>query len=227
MTLYHFGNCVALIYVPYYIVYKYSSLSEYGVYWKCIQAGILYAVTQLCKLMLLATFFPEGKIITDNYNVIGEFLKYTVDLIDLFGFYFILSTIPGRGNIKILTTSIGWAGAEIIFTKFLLLWVGARGAEFDWKYIQNSLECNINLIGHITTAALIWSLSRYDLKWNSNLGVGLLAMNMYKYFIVELIISYFVINAWFGLLVKALVTSALSLIALGMYIQVSEVTTIN
>lgn len=26
MTLYHFGNCLALVYVPYYLTYKYSGL---------------------------------------------------------------------------------------------------------------------------------------------------------------------------------------------------------
>jgi len=26
MTLYHFGNCLALVYVPYYFTYKYSGL---------------------------------------------------------------------------------------------------------------------------------------------------------------------------------------------------------
>lgn len=31
MTLYHFGNCVALVYVPYYLTYKYSGL--------CVSSG--------------------------------------------------------------------------------------------------------------------------------------------------------------------------------------------
>lgn len=45
-----------------------------------------------------------------------------------------------------MTAGIGWAGAEILLTRFLLLWVGARGTEFDWKYIQKCLESNINLV---------------------------------------------------------------------------------
>lgn len=57
-----------------------------------------------------------------------------------------LNGIPGKGHAKVLTAGIGWAGAEVLLTRFLLLWVGARGAEFDWKYIQKSLESNINLV---------------------------------------------------------------------------------
>lgn len=36
--------------------------SEYGAFWKCIQAGGIYMFTQLCKMLVLATFFP----FTDN-----------------------------------------------------------------------------------------------------------------------------------------------------------------
>lgn len=57
-----------------------------------------------------------------------------------------LAGIPGKGHAKVLTAGVGWAGAELILSRCLLLWVGARGAEFDWKYIQKSLESNISLV---------------------------------------------------------------------------------
>lgn len=44
-----------------------------------------------------------------------DILKATVDLADLFGIYFALSSIPGKGHSKILTTAIGWASAEVRF----------------------------------------------------------------------------------------------------------------
>ena len=34
MTLYHFANCLALAYTPYYLTYKYAGLAEYGAFWK-------------------------------------------------------------------------------------------------------------------------------------------------------------------------------------------------
>jgi len=67
----------------------------------------------------------------------------------LAGILLVLNSIPGKGHAKVLTAGIGWAGAEVLLTRFLLLWVGARGAEFDWKYIQKSLESNINLVRNL------------------------------------------------------------------------------
>lgn len=75
-----------------------------------------------------------------------EFFKATVDLLDLAGMYLILSGIPGKGHAKIVTAGVGWGGAELLLTRGLLLWVGARGSEFHWKYIQKCLESNISLV---------------------------------------------------------------------------------
>ncbi len=58
MTFYHFGNCLALAYVPYYLLYRHAGLSEYGAFWKCVSAGAFYMGTQLLKMLFLATFFP-------------------------------------------------------------------------------------------------------------------------------------------------------------------------
>lgn len=108
MTLYHFGNCVALL-TPYYFTYKYSGLwvyfwllvicrlpspqlyqvnkklfvnfpgllfnhrSEYGAFWKCVQAGGIYIFTQLVKMLVLATFFYS-----DAPSSSGEFNFFAV-----------------------------------------------------------------------------------------------------------------------------------------------------
>jgi hypothetical protein len=60
MTLFHFANCAALAFSPYFISYKYSGLSEYSSIWKCGQAAIVYLLTQLGKMLMLATFFPTS-----------------------------------------------------------------------------------------------------------------------------------------------------------------------
>ena len=82
----------------------------------------------------------------DEYLLFQEFLKATVDLADLGGLYLVLMGIPGKGHAKVLTAGVGWAGADILLSRFLLLWVGARGAEFDWIYIQKSFDSNISLV---------------------------------------------------------------------------------
>jgi hypothetical protein len=52
--------------------------SEYGAFWKCVQAGGVYALTQLGKMLLLATFFPtSGDYLQDdpdNFSPVSFFL---------------------------------------------------------------------------------------------------------------------------------------------------------
>lgn len=97
-------------------------------------------IIRYCKVILKSCFLIYEEI------CFQEFLKSSIDLADLVGILLVLNGIPGKGHAKVLTAGIGWAAAEVLLTRFLLLWVGARGAEFDWKYIQKSLESNINLV---------------------------------------------------------------------------------
>ncbi|XP_043270493.1 transmembrane protein 147 [Venturia canescens] len=219
MTLYHFGNCVALVYVPYYLTYKYSGLSEYGAFWKCIQAGGIYIFTQLIKMLALATFFPTAEITgPEDFNILGEFLKYSIDLADLVGMLLVLKGIPGKGHAKVLTAGIGWAGAEVLLTKFLLLWVGARGAEFDWKYIQKSLESNISLVQHITTATLVWLWSRHDLRRGLiPVVVSTLVLTIYRPLLLEFVTKLLLAGPGSTLLIKAVTTLFMGFITLHIY----------
>ncbi|CAG9858643.1 unnamed protein product [Phyllotreta striolata] len=223
MTLYHFGNCMALIYFPYYLTYKHSGLSEYGAFWKCIQAGLIYMVTQLAKMLVLATFFPDN--VSDLGNdTIGEFLKSTVDLADLAGLYLVLSGIPGKGHSKVLTAGIGWAAAEVVLSRTVLLWVGARGAEFDWIYIQKCLESNILLVQHIITATLVWLWSRHDLKQNIRSAVSiLLLLTSYKSLLLDLLISFIGASMWMGLLIKATTTLIYGMFTLVIYAGLAQI----
>ncbi|XP_065093299.1 BOS complex subunit TMEM147 [Ochlerotatus camptorhynchus] len=220
MTLYHFGNCIALVYVPYYMTYKYSGLSEYGAFWKCIQAGGIYIFTQLCKMLVLATFFPDTDSFTGEgqFNVIAEFLRCSVDLVDLLGLAFVLSKIPGKGHSKLITAGLGWATAEVILSRGLMLWVGARGAEFSWIYIQRCLESNILLVQHLTTATLLWLFSRHDLdKKFVPLVIVLLVTISFRGVWLEGTLQALSTGPWFGLALKALVTACIGFVTLHVY----------
>uniref|UniRef100_A0A1Q3FXK7 BOS complex subunit TMEM147 n=1 Tax=Culex tarsalis TaxID=7177 RepID=A0A1Q3FXK7_CULTA len=218
MTLYHFGNCVALVYVPYYMTYKYSGLSEYGAFWKCIQAGGIYIFTQLCKMLVLATFFPDALSGDDQFSVIAEFLRCSVDLVDLLGLAFVLSKIPGKGHSKLITAGLGWATAEVILSRGLMLWVGARGAEFSWIYIQRCLESNILLVQHLTTATLLWLFSRHDLeKKFVPLVIALLIAISFRGVWLEGTLQALSAGPWFGLSLKALITAAIGFVTLHVY----------
>lgn len=67
--------------------------TEYGAFWKCVQVGGMYLLVQLCKMMLLATFFPT---LDSPYEAAGLFtvsLYHSVSAFNLpkFASYFDLS----------------------------------------------------------------------------------------------------------------------------------------
>lgn len=223
MTLFHFGNCLALAYVPYVLVYKCSGLAEYSAFWKCVQAGGTYLFTQLCKMLVLATFFPTNEISSGGLDVFGELMKCTVDLADLVGIYFVMSRIAGKGQLKFMVAGLGWATAELVMTRFLPLWVGARGVEFDWKYIQMSFDSNISLVHHICTAMLVWLYNRNDLnKSFIPVVITLLALSCYRPLIVEILIHAVGLGSWTLLLAKALFTCLVGTVALQMYLGMAS-----
>lgn len=224
MTLYHFGNCVALVYVPYYLTYKYSGLSEYGAFWKCIQASGIYVFTQLCKMLVLATFFPDTSASnTDDINLFSEFLKCTIDIADLLGLLVVLQRIPGKGHSKLITAGLGWATAEVILTRGLMLWVGARGAEFSWMYIQKCLESNISLIQHLTTATLIWLFTRHDLNIKYKPIVTLLLIaTPFKVLWLDTVLKTVISGLWALLAFKALATCSIGVLTLHIYADLAQ-----
>uniref|UniRef100_A0A3Q3ELX6 BOS complex subunit TMEM147 n=1 Tax=Labrus bergylta TaxID=56723 RepID=A0A3Q3ELX6_9LABR len=206
MTLFHFGNCFALAYFPYFITYKCSGLSEYNAFWRCVQAGATYLFVQLCKMLFLATFFP-------TWEVGADFVNY------LLGLHLVMSRNAGKGEYKIMVAAMGWATAELVMSRCLPLWVGARGIEFDWKYIQMSFDSNISLIHYIAMAAVVWMFTRYDLPKSFRLPVTvLLALCVYKSFLMELFVHVFLLGSWTVLLVKAVLTGAISLCSLFLFV---------
>lgn len=104
-----------------------------------------------------------------------------------------------------------------------MLWVGARGAEFDWKYIQKCLESNISLVQHIACATLIWLWTRHDVKSNLKPIVSaLLLVSSYKIFLLDLLFKVFSTGPWFALLIKALVTFVIGGFTLTIYAGLAQ-----
>uniref|UniRef100_A0AC11EMS1 Transmembrane protein 147 n=1 Tax=Ovis aries TaxID=9940 RepID=A0AC11EMS1_SHEEP len=202
MTLFHFGNCFALAYFPYFITYKCSGLSEYNAFWKCVQAGVTYLFVQLCK----------------------EFMKASVDVADLIGLNLVMSRNAGKGEYKIMVAALGWATAELIMSRCIPLWVGARGIEFDWKYIQMSIDSNISLVHYIVASAQVWMITRYDLYHTYRPAVLLLMfLSVYKAFVMETFVHLCSLGSWTALLARALVTGLLALSTLALYVAVVNV----
>eukprot|EP00794_Sanderia_malayensis_P011298 gene11298-12479_t len=155
----------------------------------------------------------------DQMDIVGEFMKSTMDLSDLLGFHILMTKIPGRGELKVLVAGLGWASAEFLTTKLIPLWVGAKGIEFDWKYTQLSLDSNISLVHYLGIAALVWLLTRTDLH-KTYLPVVLLLLGLasYRPLVLKLISYIFGIASWSLLLLKAVYSMAIGGLALQLYL---------
>jgi Predicted membrane protein (DUF2053) len=176
--------------------------------------------TQLAKMLVLATFFPDTEQYNNDghFNALAELLRCSVDLVDLLGLLFVLSRIPGKGHSKLITAGLGWAAAEVVLSRGLMLWVGARGAEFSWIYIQKCLESNILLIQHLSTATLLWLNSRHDLSRKFVPVVYfLLIATVYKGVWLEGILQMLTSGLWLALALKAMVTCIFGTLTLHIY----------
>jgi len=228
MTLYHFANCLALAYAPYHLTYKYTGLSEYGAFWKVAQAGAMYILTQLAKMLFLASFFPMSDMDEEErehkFDLVQDFLRATVDLADLVGIYLVMQRVSGKGQVKVLVAGLGWAFAELVLTRLVFLWVGARGVEFDWQYIQKALDANISLLHFISLACLVWVWVRRDSSHGAGV-TGVLAMVLlvacYKPLLLSAASHLMGLGAWATLLQDGIVSLCLGLVALQLYVGVT------
>ena len=76
--------------------------------------------------------------------------------------------------------------SQVILGKFIHLWFGARGIEFDWKYMLLCLDSNLILLQHIATATFIWMWARQHLSSRVTSFVSMaLLMTSYKPLILE------------------------------------------
>lgn len=222
MTFVHFLNCMALAYAPYVVTYKSSVLSEYNALFKCIFAGMVYMFTQLAKMMVLATFFPSLDS-TDGTNVFNEVLKTTVDLADILGMYFIINRTIGKPELKVMIATMGWGGAQAIFSNLFSFWFGARSQEFDWKYIQLALNSNITLIHVMSMAALVWISTRTDLNQNLKPLVTIfLGLCVFRDMLVQMLVQSLMLSQWFSLLFKGIATAFLGIFSLQLYAGFTE-----
>lgn len=59
-------------------------------------------------MLVLATFFPMSESgPQQQMDIIGEFMKSTMDLSDLLGLHLLMLRIPGRGEMKVLVAGLG------------------------------------------------------------------------------------------------------------------------
>jgi len=218
MTFWHFLNCSALTFGPSYIIYKNTKLSEFRAIGTCIYAGLAYVATQLLKLIIAATFLPGSD--STSFDLLHEIFKCILGVADVAGISFTLHSVQGSFDIKLLGIALGWGATETFLTKIAPLWIGARGLEFEWKYVQDSIDANVALLRCIgfVTAVMIYrrkilpNLSadmRAQAQQYHRMAIAVLAV----YTVLPSILSYFRLahsaDEWYLLAVQFIVASVL------------------
>jgi len=124
------------------------------------------------------------------FHLSQEVLKSLVNVIELLG---VQLTLEGKHlsrydhHVRVLAVGLGWTFAESLILYLIPLWMGARGMEFDWQFIQMGVASNINLVIHVSLAGLVWLRGRTDLNQSSR---RVLTPIFVAYLLLPLIQSY-------------------------------------
>lgn len=111
----------------------------------------------------------------------------------------------------------------MLVTRSVLLWVGARGSEFDWRYVRSCAESNVALLHTAGTAALVWLLARRDLpRALAPPAAALLALAPYRALLEDALGAALGLGAWALLALRAVHAAALGLTSLSMYAVLAQ-----
>jgi len=132
----------------------------------CILAGLGFAAAQALKMFVMATFLPSADVTV--FNPVQELYKSLVKLVELVGIHYTLQMTPNLAKFshhhRILAVALGWGFVESLILYLIPLWMGARGLEFSWEFIQMAVESNINLFVHLGTVCVVWLLRRTNIE---------------------------------------------------------------
>lgn len=111
----------------------------------------------------------------------------------------------------------------MVVTRSVLLWVGARGSEFDWRYVRACAESNVALLAAGASAALVWLWTRSDLPRRLAPGVGaLLLLAPYRALLEDALGAALALSGWALLALRAAHAAALALASLAMYAVLAQ-----
>lgn len=152
MTYIYCVNCLAITFVPPWMIYKYA-LQEFADPRQFVQAGFVYASYQLLQLVLTATFVPTAD--PSSFDIAQEGMKAFITLCDCLGLYRMFA--PRRMAMgTAVVIGLAWGTAESMLHRLAPLVVEARGLQFTWRHALSSVEANISLGTYMSLAVLMW-----------------------------------------------------------------------
>jgi len=164
--MFHFLNCMLLTFGPHVIMYRSTKLIEENALKACAWAGLAYATSQALKIFVMATFLPSVEM--TEWTFIQELMKSVVNGIELIGAHVAISSIPNLSKfshgMRIMCVGLGWSFTQAMVQYLIPLWLGARGMEFSWEFIEMGIAANLDMLLNMSMLACIWLRSRTDLE---------------------------------------------------------------
>lgn len=163
MTIFHFVNCAALCFGPHLIYYKATPLSEYVTWPASLRAAVVYLATMLIKMILWASLLHAGEEEASDgraapFDAKQEALKAALGMLaDVAGLYYALVHVSYRSisfEHKFQAVGLGWSLASTVTGRLLPLWFGAAGMEFQWTWLREAAQSNVELLLTVCLAAL-------------------------------------------------------------------------
>lgn len=164
----HFVTCLLLTFAPPIIMFR-TTLSDESALKPCVLAGGAYIATQIIKIFAIATCLPLESEEVEHFSYFNELTKCVLNVVELVGVHTALQKIPSLGKftqhgLRVQAVGLGWSLSESLAKYLVPLWMGARGLEFSWEYIQMGVEANINLLFNMAFIGAAWLWSRNDLE---------------------------------------------------------------
>lgn len=170
--MFHFLNACLLTYAPLVLLYRTTPLKEESAYKSCFRAGMIYVFTQCIRFFIIASVLPlpDPKV----FAPATEALYALVNVSELVGM-----SVALRGTDlakfttgwRIMAVTVGWCFAEALFSNLVPLWVGARGVEFSWTYVEMAVLTNVRLFTCCAAVTAMWLYARTDVSMISRMCV--------------------------------------------------------
>jgi len=204
-----------LTYGPHIILYRSTKLSDESALKSCSLAAVGFAATQVLKIFLMAALLSSAD--DAVFAPTQEVMKLLVNVVELYGTQLTLKSANLSKfdySARILAVGLGWSFAESVALFFIPLWIGARGMEFSWEYIEMGIASNINLLFHLAFVAAVWLRTRTDLEASA---VPFIYGSIVAYTLWPSVNSYLAlvaeVDSWYILGLKLVLSIGLALIA--------------
>eukprot|EP00029_Vermamoeba_vermiformis_P001372 TRINITY_DN11547_c0_g1_i1.p1 TRINITY_DN11547_c0_g1~~TRINITY_DN11547_c0_g1_i1.p1 ORF type:complete len:219 (+),score=58.71 TRINITY_DN11547_c0_g1_i1:56-712(+) len=168
MTYYHFLNCVAVAFLPYFVTYKASHLSEYGAI-RAVLIGVFgYLITQMIQLVIQSSIISTESAV---FNLTQEALKFLIGLVSVSGMAMSLTRVKDKET-RVLGVGLGWGLGECIARRVVPLYLMASGYDWSVQHLLVALDSLPVLLLSLALAALV-TLSNRRLVQVTPVRVGL------------------------------------------------------